>query len=313
MSSSLIVRVRNDSPADDDYLRLVREVLKHGDKQEGRNGGVRVVVGAALAFPLNDGQVPFITTKRLAWRTCLKELLWFIRGSTSATELAAEGCHIWDANATSFKAAKDAERGVGTPRECDCCVPTPYPEGELGPVYGRQWRHWRDGDPSSMGRGHDQLADAIDLLRDPATRFSRRIIVSAWNVNDLNDMALPPCHLLYQFNVINGDELICTMYQRSVDVGLGLPFNMASYGMLTHFVARAAGLRATRLVMMLSNVHIYENHVEQLTEQLTRTSSDMITRLNLELIPTNIDDIRMEHVQVIDYKHAGDLPMPMSA
>ncbi len=313
MPVSSIIQAREDAPADDDYLQLVRDVLEHGDKQEGRNGRVRVVVGAAMAFSLRDGQVPFITTKRLAWRTCAKELLWFIRGSTSAKELAAEGCHIWDANAAAHKAKIDASLRVGEARDCECCVPTPHPEGELGPVYGAQWRRWRDSDPGSMGRGHDQLATAIHLLRDPATRSSRRIIVSAWNVSDLGEMALPPCHLLYQFNVVNGDELVCTMYQRSVDVGLGLPFNMASYGMLTHFVARAAGLRATRLVMMLSNVHIYEDHVEQLTAQLARASSDKVARLDLESIPRDIDAVRLEHIKVVDYEHAGDLPMPMSA
>jgi thymidylate synthase len=299
MPASCIVQAREDSAADDEYLQLVRDVLKHGDLQEGRNGKVRVVVGAALAFSLRDGRLPFITTKRLAWKTCLKELLWFIRGSTSAKELAAEGCHIWDANATrEFLDSRGLHK---------------TPEGELGPVYGAQWRRWRDSHPAATGHGHDQLAQAIHLLRDPTTRSSRRIIVSAWNVSDLDDMALPPCHLLYQFNVVNGDELVCTMYQRSVDVGLGLPFNIASYAMLTHFVARAVGLRATRLVMMLSNVHIYENHVGELTEQLRRTPSMKIPRIELDRIPTDIDAVRLEHVHVVDYEHAGDLPMPMSA
>jgi len=160
--------------------------------------------------------------------------------------------------------------------------------------------------------GTDQLANAIRLLSDPTTRSSRRIVVSAWNVSDLDQMALPPCHLLFQFNVVNGDELVCTMYQRSADVGLGLPFNMASYGMLTHFVARAAGLRAKRLVMFLSNVHIYEDHVPALTEQLRREKPLSIPRLDLKAIPTKIDDIREEHVRILNYEHAGDLRMPMS-
>ena len=312
MSGSGIIRAREDAPADDDYLRLVRDVLEHGDKQEGRNGGVRVVVGAALAFSLRDGRLPFLTSKRLAWRTCLRELLWFIRGSTSAKELAAEGCHIWDANAAAFKKAEDTrtELRYGERREGR----TEQPEGELGPVYGAQWRRWGEREHGGYGPGHDQLGDAIRLLRDPGTRSSRRIIVSAWNVSDLEWMALPPCHLLYQFNVVNGDELVCTMYQRSVDVGLGLPFNIASYALLTHFVAKAAGLRATKLVMMLSNVHIYENHVDQLTLQLSRPTSMKIPRLDLERIPTDIDAVQFGDVRVIDYEHAGDLPpMPMSA
>ena len=297
MPESCIVLVRDGAPADDSYLRLVGEVLEHGDVQEGRNGKVRVVVGAALGFSLRDGAVPLLTTKRLAWKTCLKELLWFIRGSTSAAELAAEGCHIWDANAS--REALDA-RGL-----------TEYSEGELGPVYGAQWRRWGMG--ADKEGGHDQLAAAIRLLADPTTRSSRRILVSAWNVAELGRMALPPCHLLFQFNVVNGDELVCTMYQRSVDVGLGLPFNMASYGMLTHFVARAAGLRATKLVMMLSNVHVYENHVEQLERQTVRKASTRTPRIDLARIPADIDAVRFGHVRLTDYEHAGDLPMPMSA
>ena len=293
-----IVLTPDGLSVDDQYMRLVKTVLDLGDMQEGRNGKVRVCIGGALSFSLRDGEVPFLTTKRLAWKTCLRELLWFIEGNTSAKELSARGCKIWDANGS--RKALDA-RGL-----------TEYPEGELGPVYGHQWRCWGDGSGGCADPGIDQLGTAIAMLRDPATRSSRRIVVSAWNVGDLPKMALPPCHLLFQFHVTKGDELTCTMYQRSADVGLGLPFNMASYGMLTHFVARAAGLRAVRLVMMFGNVHIYEDHVEQLTCQFARTSSMNIPRLDLERIPTEIDAVREEHVRVLHYEHAGDLPMPMS-
>lgn len=293
-----IVPTPDGLSADDQYKRLVRTVLDLGDVQEGRNGKVRVCIGGALSFSLRDGAVPFLTTKRLAWRTCLRELLWFIEGNTSAKELSARGCKIWDANGS--REALDA-RGL-----------TEYSEGELGPVYGHQWRRWGESSDSPQGTGTDQLAAAIAALRDPATRSSRRIVVSAWNVGDLPKMALPPCHLLFQFHVTKGDELTCTMYQRSADVGLGLPFNMASYGMLTHFVARAAGLRAVRLVMMLGNVHIYEDHVEPLTRQFARQSSMNIPRLDLERIPTDIDAIQEKDVVVLDYEHFGDLPMPMS-
>ena len=297
-SGSGIVPIPDQLSADDQYKRIVRTVHDSGDVQEGRNGKVRVCIGGALSFSLRDGEVPFLTTKRLAWKTCLRELLWFIEGNTSAKELSARGCKIWDANGS--REALDA-RGL-----------TEYPEGELGPVYGHQWRRWGAAPGHSEDPGVDQLGKAIALLRDPSTRSSRRIVVSAWNVGDLPKMALPPCHLLFQFHVTKGDELTCTMYQRSADVGLGLPFNMASYGMLTHFVARAAGLRAVRLVMMLGNVHIYEDHVEQLIRQLDRTSSMNIPRLELERIPTEIDAVREEHVRVLNYEHAGDLPMSMS-
>jgi len=298
MANSGVVRALEGQVSDDQYLQLIQTILEEGDVQEGRNGRVRVVIGASLAFDLTEGQVPLLSTKRIAWKTCLRELLWFIEGNTSAKVLSERGCKIWDANGS--REALDA-RGL-----------TDYPEGELGPVYGHQWRRWGDGSGGCMDPGIDQLANAIHQLSQPTTRSSRRIIVSAWNVSDLDRMALPPCHLLFQFNVVNGDELVCTMYQRSVDVGLGLPFNMASYGMLTHFVARAAGLRAKRLVMFLSNVHIYEDHVPALTEQLSRKHSLTIPRLDLEAIPTNINDIKEEHVKILNYEHAGDLKMPMS-
>lgn len=298
MAFSGVIRALDGQAHDDQYLRLVRTVLEEGDLQEGRNGKVRVMIGASLAFDLTEGRVPLLASKRLAWKTCLRELLWFIEGNTSAKDLSERGCKIWDANGS--REALDA-RGL-----------TDYPEGELGPIYGHQWRGWGDGSGGRMDPGIDQLADAIHLLSNPSTRSSRRIVVSAWNVSDLNKMALPPCHLLFQFNVVNGDELVCTMYQRSADVGLGLPFNMASYGMLTHFVARAAGLRAKRLVMFLSNVHIYQDHVPALTEQLSRKLPLTIPYLDLEAIPTKIDDIREEHVKILNYEHAGDLKMPMS-
>ena len=313
MTFSGVIRTSDGEAPDDQYLRLVRTVLEEGDVQEGRNGKVRVVIGAGLAFDLTKGKVPLLTTKRLAWKTCLRELLWFIEGNTSAKELSKRGCKIWDANATAYRKRllRDGP-SYGMSQDEWAHLTSNKGEGQLGPVYGYQWRHWGDGVSGCMDPGTDQLAEAIHLLSNTATRSSRRIIVSAWNVNDLDKMALPPCHLLFQFNVINGDELVCTMYQRSTDVGLGLPFNMASYGMLTHFVARAAGLKAKRLVMFLSNVHIYEDHIPTLTEQLTRTQSTNTPHLDLDAIPTKIDDIREEHVKILNYEHAGDLKMPMS-
>jgi len=314
MAFSGVVRVPDGHSPDYQYLRLLRTVLDEGDVQEGRNGKVRVVVGASLAFDLTEGQVPLLQSKQLAWKTCLRELLWFIEGNTSAKDLSERGCKIWDANAAAYRErllrdgpAYSMSRGQWSH------LTSEEGKGQLGPVYGHQWRRWGEGGPCGMeDPGTDQLANAIRLLSDPATRSSRRIVVSAWNVSDLDKMALPPCHLLFQFNVVNGDELVCTMYQRSADVGLGLPFNMASYGMLTHFVARAAGLRAKRLVMFLSNVHVYEDHVAALQEQLVRTFSITTPRLDLERIPTDIDAVREEHVRVIDYEHAGELKMPMS-
>ena len=296
--------------ADVEYSRVLRSVLDNGVMQEGRNGRVRVQIGNSMRLSLANGQVPFITTKRLAWKTCLRELLWFIRGSTSASELAAEGCHIWDAN--------------GSREFLDSRGLTEYSEGELGPVYGHQWRDWganvhaKDGSiasevENSEALGIDQLGWVIEQLRDPVQRYSRRLIVSAWNVGDLDKMALPPCHLLFQFHVTGEDELSCTTYQRSVDVGLGLPFNMASYGMLTHFVAKAAGLRAKELVIMMGNVHVYDDHIEQLSQQVTRKCGVKSTRIITENLPTDIDQIKFEDVQITGYTHQGNIVMKMRA
>jgi thymidylate synthase len=284
--------------ADHEYLRVLKRVLKDGTKQEGRNGEVRVCIGDMMRFSLENGRVPFISTKRLAWKTCLRELLWFIRGNTSATELAAEGCHIWDAN--------------GSREFLDSRGLTEYSEGELGPVYGHQWRRWGAAVGDNSG-GVDQLGEIIKKLKDPKERYSRRLIVSAWNVSDLDKMALPPCHLLFQFHVTGDDELSCTTYQRSVDVGLGLPFNMASYGMLTHMIARAAGLRAKELVMSLANVHVYENHLDALREQATREPMPEVPHIDVESIPQNIDEVTFKDIKLSDYKHCGDIKMEMSA
>ena len=296
--------------ADIEYSRVLRSVLDNGVMQEGRNGMVKVQIGNSMRLSLANGQVPFITTKRLAWKTCLRELLWFIRGSTSATELAAEGCHIWDANAS-----RDFLDSRGL---------TEYSEGELGPVYGHQWRRWgasvhaKDGSiateaDGSAAHGIDQLGKVIEQLRDPVQRHSRRLIVSAWNVGDLDKMALPPCHLLFQFHVTGEDELSCTTYQRSVDVGLGLPFNMASYGMLTHFVAKAAGLRAKELVIMMGNVHVYDDHINQLKDQVTRKCAEQSTRIITENLPADIDQIKFEDVLITGYTHQGNIGMKMRA
>lgn len=241
---------------DQQYSALCDRILDRGHAREDRTGvgtisrfGERLDLDLQVAFPL-------LSTKRVFWKGVVRELLWFISGSTDANELSTKGVHIWDGN--SSREYLDS-RGLHT-----------YPPGTVGPCYGWQWRSFGASYPASSEgtvRGVDQLADVIEQIKKNPT--DRRLIVSAWNPSDLPKMALPPCHILYQFYVDNG-ELSCQMYQRSVDVGLGLPFNIASYALLTHMVAHVCGLGVGRLIMCLGDTHIYQTHVDALREQMSR-------------------------------------------
>lgn len=216
------------------YLNLLSDVLTNGVTREDRTGvGTRSIFGAQLRFDLSMG-FPLVTTKKVHFKSVMGELLWFISGSSSANELREKyGVTIWD---------EWADRN-----------------GDLGPVYGKQWRDWE---------GIDQLASVVSEIKTNPN--SRRLIVSAWNPVDIPDMALPPCHVLFQFYVADG-RLSCSMYQRSADVFLGLPFNIASYALLTHMVAQVTDLVVGDLVISLGDVHLYNNHVAQAREQLART------------------------------------------
>jgi dihydrofolate reductase / thymidylate synthase len=238
------------------YLDLVGDIISAGAVRGDRTGtGTVSLFGKSMRFNLRGGVFPLLTTKRVFWRGVAEELLWFVSGSTDATALAAKGIGIWDGNGS--RAFLDSV-GLGH-RE----------EGDLGPVYGFQWRHWgaayktkRD---DYKGAGIDQLAECIRLIKTDPT--SRRIVMSAWDPASLPAMALPPCHMFCQFYVAGG-ELSCQMYQRSGDVGLGVPFNIASYALLTRLVAQVCGLVPGDLVHVLGDAHVYANHVEPLREQL---------------------------------------------
>jgi thymidylate synthase len=214
------------------YLKLVSDVLREGVMENGRNGNVLTIFGSAMHFSLKDNTIPLLTTKKLAWKTCLRELLWFIRGQTSNEILKKQNVHIWDGNAS--RDFLDS-RGLNNLQEND-----------LGPVYGHQWRHFNakytDCNTDYTGQGIDQLDYIIKSLKDPKERTSRRLVMSAWNPCQLNEMALPPCHVLCQFNVTNGNKLSCSLYQRSCDLGLGAGFNISSYSFLTHLIAHHCNL-----------------------------------------------------------------------
>jgi thymidylate synthase len=286
-----------ETPAEYDenqYLNLIQDILVHGTMAEGRNGLTKSVFGAAMHFSLDDGKIPLLTTKKVAWKTCLKELLWFMRGSTSNRELQDQGVRIWNDNAS--REFLDS-RGL-----------THMEEGDLGPVYGHQWRHFNAEysgcDDDYSGQGVDQLQNIVDCLRDPMRRTSRRMVMSAWNPCQIDQMALPPCHVLCQFNVSDGNKLSCSLYQRSGDVGLGVPFNIASYSMLTHILAAHCDLLAHEFVYVLGNAHIYDDHLPALEEQVRlRPTSDptiQILRTHEDIGEYTVDDVHI----------AGYTPLP---
>jgi len=276
------------------YLNLIDDILSEGTKEEGRNGTTFAVVGAAMHFSLNDRRVPFLTTKRLAWKTCLKELLWFIRGDTDNRLLQAQGVHIWDGNSNG------------------------RPDGDLGPIYGFQWRNFggtyeyggEDNANKSLRKGVDQLQAVIDALKDPEQRTSRRLLISAWNPCQLHEMALPPCHVLMQFHVTDGTRLSCSLYQRSGDVGLGVPFNIASYSMLTHLLAHHCGLDAHEFIYHLGNAHIYDDHVTALKEQATREPHEF-PRIAIRALYDDINDYQVGDFEVQGYQCHDAIPMAM--
>ncbi|MDQ4060168.1 MAG: thymidylate synthase [Pseudomonadota bacterium] len=249
------------------YLDLMRRILDEGVRKDDRTGtGTLSVFGHQMRFDLADG-FPLVTTKKLHVKSIIHELLWFIRGETNVRSLREAGVTIWD------EWADEA--------------------GELGPVYGKQWRSWETND----GRTIDQLAWVIDEIR--RNPDSRRLLVNAWNPGDIGRMALPPCHVLFQFYVAEG-RLSCQLYQRSADVFLGVPFNIASYALLTEMIAQATGLRPGEFVHTLGDAHLYLNHLEQARLQLTRAPRPL-PRLRLDPAVTSLFDFRFEDVALEAY------------
>ena len=284
------------------YLDLISDILEEGSLEEGRNGLTKSIFGAAMHFSLENGTIPLLTTKRVAWKTCLKELLWFIRGDTNNENLQKEGVTIWNGNAS--REFLDS-RGL-----------TELRENDLGPVYGHQWRHFNAPyttcDENYEGQGVDQLAQIIKCLKDPLQRTSRRMVMCAWNPCQLDEMALPPCHILAQFNVTAGNKLSCCMFQRSGDVGLGVPFNIASYSFLTHLVAKHCDLEPFEFIYYLGNCHIYDSHLNIIQEQVTKTPHEFPT-LTINVKRENINDYILDDFEVRNYKHHEVIKMKMVA
>lgn len=281
------------------YLDLVQEVISNGIKRSDRTGiGTLSVFGRTMRFSLRDDTFPLLTTKRVFWRGVVEELLWFISGSTSAKILQDKNIHIWDGN--SSREFLDSQ-GLFD-RE----------EGDLGPNYGFQWRHWgavyTDMHENYSGKGIDQLKICIDKIKQ--TPEDRRMIISAWNPNDLCNMNLPPCHMFMQFYVANG-ELSINMYQRSADLGLGVPFNIASYALLLAMIAHVCKLKCGDLFHILGDAHVYLNHVDPLMEQLQQIPKPF-PKLKIKRNVPDIDNFCFEDFELENYFPHKAIKMKMA-
>lgn len=250
------------------YLDLARRIMAEGNRRGDRTGtGTISIFGHQMSFDLSEG-FPLLTTKKLHTKSIIYELLWFLQGSTNVRWLQERGVRIWNEWADA--------------------------DGELGPIYGRQWRSW----PAPDGGSIDQVRDVVEQIRHNPE--SRRLIVSAWNVADIDRMKLPPCHVMFQFYVADG-ALSCQLYQRSGDVFLGVPFNIASYSLLTMMVAQVCGLRPGRFIHTLGDAHIYVNHLDQVREQLAREPYPLPTmRINPSV--RDIDGFRYEDFELVGYQ-----------
>lgn len=268
------------------YLDLLRDLLETGIRKEDRTDtGTISIFGAQMRFDLREG-FPLLTTKKVHTRSVFGELLWFISGSTNVEDLHADNITIWDEWADEY--------------------------GELGPIYGQQWRAWRDG---YFGDRIDQLAEVIRSIKENPD--SRRHIVSAWNVADIQEMALPPCHAFFQFYVTPPQEgetrgrLSCQLYQRSADMFLGVPFNIVSYALLTHMIAQVCDLDVGEFIHTLGDAHIYSNHIDQVTEQLSRDLRPL-PRLELDPDVQDIDDFGLDDIHVVGYDPHPTIKAPVA-
>lgn len=274
------------------YLNLLDDILSSHNNQEGRNGNTLSIFGSTMHFSLEHNKMPIMTTKKVAWKTCLRELLWFIKGDTNNKHLKEKNVHIWDEN--------------GSRQFLDGRGLTKFMEDDLGPIYGFQWRHYNakynDCNSDYSNKGIDQLKEVIECLKDPEKRNSRRMIITAWNPCQLDIMALPPCHIFMQFNVTNNNKLSCAMYQRSNDEACGTCFNIASYCFLTHLLAKHCDLEPYEFLYYKGNCHIYEEHIDNIKIQLQREPFEFPT---LEIINKreHIEDYVETDFVVTNYKH----------
>jgi len=269
------------------YLDGLQHILDHGTDKPNRTGiDTKGVFGMQMRYDLSKG-FPAVTTKKLAMKSLIAELIWFIRGSGDVNELNALGSKIWDANANA-----------------DYWKPKAKFPGDAGRIYGVQWRHWKRPDGTEV----DQLANVIDKLKNDPN--NRRIILTAWNPGELDQMALPPCHMLTQFYVADG-KLSAMMFQRSCDMFLGVPFNIASYSLLIHMIAQVTDLKPGEFIHSLGDAHIYHNHFDQVKEQLSRKPKSLPS-LFLNPKIKSIEDFTPDDVKLLNYEHAPAIKAPMA-
>uniref|UniRef100_T1JJW5 Thymidylate synthase n=1 Tax=Strigamia maritima TaxID=126957 RepID=T1JJW5_STRMM len=281
------------------YLDQLQEILDRGSVRKDRTGtGTLSLFGMQARYNLRNNEFPLLTTKRVFWRGVVEELLWFIRGSTDTKELNSKGVKIWDGNSS-----REFLDRVGL---------NSNPEGDVGPVYGFQWRHfgaeYKGANADYTQQGFDQLEHVIDLIRN--NPFDRRIIMSSWNPPDISKMALPPCHVLAQFYVSDG-ELSCQLYQRSADMGLGVPFNIASYSLLTCILAHVTNLKPGDFIHTLGDAHVYLNHVDAIKEQLSRTPRPF-PKLFIDRAVNNINEFVAADFRLVGYNAHPVIKMDMA-
>lgn len=289
------------------YLEIIRRLLRSGNNKQDRTGvGTLSLFGFQMRFNLQKG-FPLLTTKQVFWRGVVEELLWFIRGSTNAEELSEKNVHIWSENASR--------------KYLDSIGLTERDEGDLGPVYGFQWRHYGATYDSFKSdytmQGVDQLRNVIEkILKTPD---DRRIIISSWNPSDIPYMALPPCHCFVQFYCYD-NKLSCQLYQRSADVGLGVPFNIASYSLLTLILAKATGMDVGEFIHALGDTHIYLNHIEGLTQQIERVPYPFpqinikknIYSQDVDQVLKNIESLSFDDFELLNYNHHPKIVLPFA-
>ena len=281
------------------YIDMLKNIMEHGEDRVDRTGvGTRSIFApVSLKFDLTNNKLPLLSSKKVPFKAVVKELLWFLKGETDANILKKQGVHIWDGN--SSREFLDS-RGL-----------TDYPEGEIGPGYGFQWRNFGGNFYTKEKTGVDQIKYIQDtLISDP---YSRRIFMTAWNPSDLDKMALVPCHVSAQFYVSKGDQLSCHMYQRSVDTFLGLPFNIASYAILTCILAKKCDLKPKELTISFGDAHIYNNHFTQVSTLLTRPLYDFPTIVLSDLVKQkDYSEITVDDFKVENYICGSTIKAPMA-
>lgn len=303
------------------YLDLMQRIWTTGDERIDRTGvGTRSIFGASMRFSLADDAVPLLTTKRVYWKAAAREMLWFLTGDTNIRPLVSQGVHIWtdwplDRYRRETGEAIDRETFERRVIEDDAFAER---WGDLGPVYGRQWTDWPRYEPVGenggealfrrVSPGHNQIADLVHAIR--TNPGSRRLLFTGWNVDEIAGMALPPCHMTYQFHVAGG-RLSGLLFQRSCDVALGLPFNLFGLAMITRMLAQQCDLAAGEIVWQGGDVHLYLNHEELVTEQLARTPSGA-PRLRLNRRPDSMFDYRIEDFAIDDYAPQAHIPAPVA-